>query len=70
MALLLYRAIRLRFGYEFESCDANGPRNIKNINLAKQTPVSFPDFYLVGRQVSGLKVPKRGQFHAVIRVTL
>ena len=26
----LYRAIRLRFGYGFESCDANGPRNVKN----------------------------------------
>ena len=26
----LYRAMRLRFGYGFESCDANGPRNVKN----------------------------------------
>ena len=24
----LYRAIQLRFGYRFESCDANSPRNI------------------------------------------
>ena len=35
----LYRAIRLRFGYRFESCDANGPRNVKNINLGKQRSV-------------------------------
>ena len=26
----LHRAIRLRFGYGFESCVANGPRNVKN----------------------------------------
>ena len=31
----LYRAMRLRFGYRFESCDANGPQNVKNTNLAK-----------------------------------
>ena len=35
----LYRAMRLRFGYGFESCDANGPRNVKNTNLAKQRPI-------------------------------
>ena len=28
----LYRAMRLRFGYGFESCDANGPPNVKNSN--------------------------------------
>ena len=26
----LYRAMRLRFGYGFESCDANGPRNVES----------------------------------------
>ena len=31
----LYRAMRLRFGYGFESCDANGPRNVRNTNVAK-----------------------------------
>ena len=30
----LYLAIRLRFGHRCESCDANGPRNFKNINMA------------------------------------
>ena len=56
----LYCAIRLQFGYGFESCDANGPRNVKSTNLAKQRPV-FPP---VGNQESVLKVPKRGQFHS------
>ena len=37
-----YRAIRLRFGYGFESCDANSPRNVKNTNPAKQRPRFFP----------------------------
>ena len=32
----LYRAIRLRVGYGFESRDANGLRNVKTANLAKQ----------------------------------
>ena len=37
----LYRAMRLQFGYGFESCDA--PRNVqKNTNLAKHRPVSLP----------------------------
>ena len=35
----LYRAMRLGFGYGFESCDANGPRNVKNTNLAKHRPL-------------------------------
>ena len=29
-SVALYLAIRLRFGYGFESCDAKGPRNVKN----------------------------------------
>ena len=33
-----HRAIRLRSGHGRESCDANGPRNTKNTNLAKQSP--------------------------------
>ena len=45
----LYRAIRLRFGYGFESCDANGPRNVKNTNLAKHRAVFFA-ILLVGSQ--------------------
>ena len=65
----LYRAMRLRFGYGFESCDANGPRNVKNTNLAKHRPIIFPPLLLVGSKESVLKVPKRGQFHAAIRVT-
>ena len=42
----LYRAIRLQFGYGFESCDANGLRNAKNTNLAKPRPGFSPHFCL------------------------
>ena len=42
----LYRAMRLRCGYGFESCDANGPRNVKNTNPAKHRAVFFPHFSL------------------------
>ena len=66
----LYRAIRLQFGYRFESYDANGLRNVKNTNLAKPRPVFLPPLLLVGIKESVLKVPKRGQFHAAIRVTI
>ena len=38
----LYRAIRLRFGYRFEVCSANAPRNVKNTNLGKQRSIYFP----------------------------
>ena len=65
----LYRAIRLRFGYGFESCDANGPRNVKNANLAKHRALFFSPFLPVGINESVLRVRKRGQFHAAIRVT-
>ena len=37
----MYRAMRLRFGYEVESCDASSMQNVKNRNLAKQRPVFF-----------------------------
>ena len=68
--MALYRAMRLRFGYGFESCDANGPRNVKNTNLAKHRAVFiFLAILPVGSKESVLKVPKRGQFHAAIRVT-
>ena len=66
----LYRAMRLRFGYGFESCDANGPRIVKNTNLAKHRPVFLPPLLLVGSKELVLKVPKQGQFHAAIRVTI
>ena len=65
----LYRAMRLRFGYGFESCDANGPRNVKNTNIAKHRPIFLPPLLLVGSKELVLKVPKRGPFHAAIRVT-
>ena len=42
----MYRAIRLRFGYGFELCDASGLRNVKNQNRAKQI-AHFPDFSLL-----------------------
>ena len=51
--LALYRAIRLRFGYGFESCDANDPRNVKNTNLVKQRPTSFPHLVLQGAAQRG-----------------
>ena len=65
----LYRAMRLRFGYGFESCDANGPRNFKNTNIAKHRPIFLPPLLLVCSKELVLKVPKRGQFHAAIRAT-
>ena len=66
----LYRAMRLRFGYRFESCDANGPRNVKNTNLAKHRPVLLPPLLLLGSKELVLRVPKRGHLHAAIRVTI
>ena len=66
----LYRAMRLRFGYGFESRDANGPRNVKNTYLVKHRPVFLPPLLLVGSKELVLKVPKRGQFHAAIHVTM
>ena len=65
----LYRAMRLRFGYGFESCDANDPRNVKNTYLAKHRPIFLHPLLLVGSKELVLRVPKRGQFHAAIRVT-
>ena len=65
----LYRAMRLRCGYGFESCDANGPRNVKNTNIAKHRPIFLPPLLLVGSKELVLKVPIRGQFHTAIRVT-
>ena len=65
----LYRAMRLRCGYGFESCDANGPRNVKNTNIAKHRPIFLPPVLLVGSKELVLKVPKRGHFHVAIRVT-
>ena len=62
--------MRLRFGYGFESCDANGPRNVKNTNLAKHRPVFLHPLLLDGSEELVLKVPERGQFHAAIRVTI
>ena len=66
----LYRAMRLRFGYGFESCDANGPRNVKNANPAKHRPGFLPPLLLAGSKELVFKVSKRGQFHAAIRVTI
>ena len=54
----LYRAMRLRFGYGFESCDANGPRNVKDTNLAKHRPVFLYPLLLVGSKELVLEVPK------------
>ena len=67
--MALYRAMRLRFGYGFESCDASGARNVKNTNIAKHRPIFFPHFSLVRSKELVSKVPRRGQFHAAIRVT-
>ena len=65
----LYRAMRLRCGYGFESCDANSQRNVKNANIAKHRPILSPTLLLVGSKELVLKVPKQGQFHVAIRVT-
>ena len=43
----LYRAMRLRFGYGFELCNANSPRNVKNTNAANTGPFSSPTFALL-----------------------
>ena len=51
------------------SFSQNGPRNVKNTNLAKHRPAFLPPLLLVGSKESVLKVPKRRQFHAAIRVT-
>ena len=37
----------LRFGYKFESCEANSPRSVQNQNPSKQRPVNFPTSPLV-----------------------
>ena len=66
----LYRAMRLRFGHGFESRDANSPRNVKDTKLAKHRPVFLPPLLLVGGKELVLKVPKRGQFHAAICMTI
>ena len=42
----LYRAMRLWCGYGFESCDANGPRNVQTQTLRNTGPFSFPHFSL------------------------
>ena len=63
------RAIRVRCGYGFETCDANIPRSVKSTNLAKHRASFFLAILPVGSQELVLKVPKRGQFHAAIRMT-
>ena len=65
----LYRAMRLRFGYGFESCDANSLRNVKTTSPAKHRPSSLPPLLLLGSKELVLKVPKQWQCHAVIHVT-
>ena len=42
----LYRAMRLRFGYGFESRNANSPRNVKSTNLAKPSSKWQRVFYI------------------------
>ena len=68
--MALYCAIRLRFGYGFESRDASGPRNVKNTNPVKHRPFLLAPLLLVGSKEWVFKVPKRGEFHAAIRVTV
>ena len=46
------------------------PTKHQTHNPAKQRPVSFPHFLFVGSQESVLKLHKRGQFQAAIRVIL
>ena len=64
-----YRGIRLRFGYGFESCDANSTRNVQKHKPRETQTRVFSPFLVVGSKELVLKVPKRGQCHAAIRVT-
>ena len=72
----LHRAMRLRFGYGFELCDANGLRDVKSTNLAKHRPVFFPNFSLLVVRNWSWKCLNEGnftlrfvwQFDAAIRV--
>ena len=49
----LYCAIRLRFGCRFESCDANGPRNVKNAKPCEtKGRLIFPPLLPAGGQES------------------
>ena len=65
----LYRAIRLRFGYGFESCDPRTARETSKIKTRRNKGPLFPPLLPVGGQESVLKVPKRVPFHAAVRVT-
>ena len=51
--------MQLCFGYGLESCDANGPRNVKNTSAAKHRPVFLPRLLFVGSNELVLKVPKQ-----------
>ena len=46
------------------------PAKRQNTNVAKHRPVYLPPLLLAGSKKSVSKVPKRGQFHAAIRVTI
>ena len=46
------------------------PAKHQKQNPAKQRPVLLPPLLPVGIQKSVLKMPKRGQFHVAIRVTI
>ena len=51
----------------FESCDANGPRNIKNTNHAKHSPVSFTHFSLLAVKNRSWKFLNEGKIHAAMK---
>ena len=69
-SVAMYRMMRLRFGYGFESCDANGPQNVKNLRpCEKELKPVFSTLLPVGSQKIGSNAYKRGQFHAAIRAT-
>ena len=64
----MYRAMRLRFAYLFESCDANRPRNAKKPKRCETKALLFFPLLTDGSQELVLKAPKGGQFHAASRV--
>ena len=64
--IVSWDAAAIRIGYGFESCDANGPRNVKNTKPAKPKARIFPTLLPVCGQESVLKVPKQRQFIAAI----
>ena len=68
--MALHRAIQLRFGYGFEIVRCQRPAKRQKHKPCETQARSLPPLFLVGSKELVLKVPKRGQIHAAIRVTI